>query len=105
MPAKTVTVTLSNGAITINPWVVAISTTKEDFVSWEGQGCRVKIDLVHPQHLSLVPSSCYAPRVTGTPTDDAHPGTYHYVVSVLGPDDDQRVARAYTIDPDYKVDR
>lgn len=103
----TVTLTLPSGAVTIEPMVVWVNTTAKDSVRWQGRGCRIKIKLDHPQHFSLHPSG-YAATVMGLLADDVPPGTYHYGISVLGPDEtreDQPVAEAYTIDPDYKVDR
>jgi hypothetical protein len=103
----TVTLTLPSGGVTIDPMVVGVSVSAKDRIKWQGGGCRIKIELNHPEHFSLNTSG-YAAVVIGTLAGDVRPGTYHYGINVLSADemrDDQLVADAYTIDPDYKVDR
>jgi hypothetical protein len=128
MSAKTVTVTLSNGAITVVQWVVPVnlSTTNvpKDWIKWIGVRCSIKILPDHPDHFSQILPSASASVVIGTFADDAPAGTYKYRIVVTGGNNaidpelkkkiemidptypfGQTTAEIYIIDPDYKVDR
>ena len=128
MPAKTVTVTLSGGAITVDKWVVPVdlsaTNVPKDWIKWIGVGCSIKILPDHPDHFSQILPPASASVVIGTFADDAPAGTYKYRIVVTGRNNaidpelrkkieridltypfDQTTAEVYIIDPDYKVDR
>jgi hypothetical protein len=128
MPAKTVTVTLSGGAITVDKWVVPVDLSAtdvpKDWIKWIGVRCSIKILPDHPEHFSQILPPASASVVIGTFADSAPAGTYKYRIVVTGGNNaidpelrkkiemvdldypfNETMAEVYIIDPDYKVDR